>query len=151
MRIQSEPPFELSGGPDGVKHGVKGHIQVSVFPDVGEVVMKHRVGKRPEWGAESRWLYVHLKDKDLRIYVHGTHVVVSERELLPTFTTNAREELMQQAFKHMVLGSDENKRNTVDTPHNRKVIEGILELCEVGLRSRLLAEVHHGAVKGVDQ
>ena len=152
MRIQSEPPFELSGSDtEGVQHAVKGHIQVSVLPDVGEVEMKHRVGQRPGIDAESRWLYINLKDKNLRIYVHGTHVVVAEKELLPTFTTNSREELMEHVFKHMKPGSDENKRPTVDTPQNRRIISEVLELSEIGIRSKLLAGMSHGAAKGVDQ
>ncbi len=150
MRIEGEPPFELSGDSDGTRHAVKGHIQISVFPDVGEIVMKHRVGKRPDIDAESRWLYINLPDKNLRIYIHGTHVVVAERELLPTFSTKSRIELMKLAFKKMRIGSDEKKRNTVDTPQNRRIIEDILEMSEVGTRSRLLAEMTHGAAKGVD-
>lgn len=150
MRIESESPFEISGAPDGVKTAVKDGIQISIFPDVGEVELKHRIGKRPGIDAESRWLYIDLLDKDVRIYVHGTHVVVAEAELLPTFTTNSREELIEEVFRVMQVGSDKNKRYTVDTEQNRKIITEMMGLCELGVRSRLLAEMNYNAAKGVD-
>ena len=145
MRIESEAPFEITPAPDGVKHAVKGSIQISVFPDVGEVVMKHRIGKRPGIDAESRWLYVNLVDQNVKIYVHGTHVVVAAKELLPTFTTNSREELMETAFKHLRAHKTEKNKYIVDTEHNRNVINTIFEEIEMGVRSSLLAEMNHGS------
>ena len=145
MRIEEAPPFELTVAPDGVKTAVKGHIQVSVFPDVGEVKMKHRRAKRPGIQAESRWLYINLVDKNLRIYVHGTHVVVAEAELLGTFTTNSRTELLELAFKHLKAHKTEKNRYVVDTEKNRKIINDIFEMVELGIKSRLLAEMNHSA------
>ncbi len=147
MRIQGDPPFEITNAPDGVKSAVKGHIQVSVFPDVGEVKMKHRIGKRPAADAESRWLYVDLVDKNVRLYVHGTHVVVAEAQLLPTFSTNSREELMELAFKNLRAEKTEKNRYVVDSAHNRKIINDIFEMVELGVRSKLLAEMSFGAAK----
>ena len=107
--------------------------------------MKHRNGKRPEAEAESRWLYIDLVDKDVRIYVHGTHVVVAKAELLPTFTTNSREELMETAFKYIKPHKTEQNRYVVDTEENRHVLNNIFETLEMGVRSRLLAEMNYGA------
>ena len=146
MRIEAEPPFELTPEPDGTKHAVKDHIQISVHPDLGEVVMKHRVGNRPEAGLQSRWLYVYLKDKDVRIYVNGTHVVVAEAELAPTFTENTHEELANLAFKKMKVGKTEKSIYTMDTEHNRRIVAELFRLGEIGARSRLLAKVNHAAV-----
>ena len=145
MRIDSEPPFEITPAPDGVKNAVKGNIQISVFPDVGEVEMKHRIGKRPAADAESRWLYINLVDKNVRIYIHGTHVVVAKAELLPTFRTNSREELMEAVFKNIKPFKTEKNRYVVDTEENRKILDAIFETVEMGIRSRLLAEMNHGA------
>ena len=149
MRITPEPPFEITNAPDRVKHAVKGNIQVSVFPDVGEVEMKHRIGKRPDIEAESRWLCIDLKDKGVNLYVHGTHVVVSEKQLLPTFTTNSLEELMNAAFKALKPDKVQN-RYVIDTPKNRKILAELFILCETGVRSRLLAEISYGQGKGID-
>ena len=144
MRIESEPPFEITNAPDGVKHAVKENIQISVFPDVGEVKMRHKIGMRASVG-ESRWLYITLVDKGVNIYIHGTHVVVSEKKLLPTFTTHSREELMETAFKNLRAHKTEKNKYIVDTEGNRHVLNEIFEEIEMGIRSRLLAEMNHGA------
>ncbi len=145
MRIEAAAPFELTPAPDGVQHAVKSDIQISVFPDVGEVKMKHRVGQRPQADAESRWLYIHLVDKDIRIYIHGTHVVVAKAELLPTFRTHSKEEATNIAFKSFAEGTDARGRRTWDTENNREVFKKALDLAEMGIRSKILSEVQYAA------
>lgn len=145
MRIDAAAPFEITPAPDGVQHAVKANIQISVFPDVGEVQMKHRMGQRPEADAESRWLFIHLVDKDVKIYVHGTHVVVAEANLLPTFSTNSREEVLNKAFKSFTEGTNERGRRTWNTESNRQILNKAMDFAEMGIRSKILAEVQYAA------
>lgn len=83
MRIEPFEPFKLHPDPDGTQHAVKDGIGISVLPDVGEVKIKHRVGIHPSTGEKSRWLFIQAGD--VKVFVNGRHIVITKRDLLPTF------------------------------------------------------------------
>lgn len=86
MRIGKEPPFEIHPEPDGTVHAIREDIQITVLPDVGDFKIFHRVGTKPATGEESRWGVIDLKEKGVKIFLHATHVVVTTRDLNPTFS-----------------------------------------------------------------
>lgn len=82
MKIEPMTPFKIEPEEDGTQHAIHDNIQISVLPDFDNVKIKHRNAVKPfSNGQHTRWLYI--KVDDIKIYVHGTHVVVSKKELNP--------------------------------------------------------------------
>ena len=80
------PPFRLVSEPDGTQRAIKDEIEVTVLPDVA-CVIRHRVGVHKAVGSkgidrQTRWLLVELEGS-IRLFVHGTHVVVTRQDLNP--------------------------------------------------------------------
>ncbi len=141
MFIQPDKPFQITRGADGSQHAVKESIQVTVTPDCGETKVHHRNGTKPATGESSRWLHVNLKDKGLHVFISGTHVVITERDYLPTFDMPTPDRLLEEALKRMKADKDEKGRYVVDTISNRKVLRDLFEMVRDGEKNRLLQSV----------
>lgn len=84
MLIEPCEPFRIHPEPDGT-HCIRDDIAITVTPDVGEVAVKHRVGVNPTKRSQSRWLMIELQGHGLKIFVNGSHVLVTAKDYKPTF------------------------------------------------------------------
>ena len=86
MRIEPGPPFRLIPEPQGTRYFNQDSLQISVLPDC-DCEIKHRNGIHMDLAhvgvRRTRWMPLIL-DNGIRIYIHGTHVVITRQDLLPT-------------------------------------------------------------------
>jgi len=122
MFIGAQPPFELTNEPDGTKHAIKDDIQITVLPDVGDVELKHRVGQQTQGLEQSRWLYGKLGE--LRLYVNGTHVIITKKEMIPTFNRPTIQKTIQDIFKHIKPAKNKRGEYVIE---NEKNVERLAE------------------------
>lgn len=134
MQIQETPPFKLTREPSGVQHAVKDNIQITILPDAGEVLVTHRKGVKPFTSETSRWLHVFLKDSGHRIFINGTHVVVTRKDMLPTFDLRADGEIVESILRHVKIHKNERGAYVLDTKGNREVL--LSHIIEVKERER---------------
>ncbi len=147
MYIQAEPPFAITKDPDGAQHAVRDSIQVTITGDLGEAKVNHRRGSKPEAGAESRWLHIHLKTRRVHIFVAGTHVVVTGKDYLPTFDLKTSDDLLNEAIKLMKADKNERGAYVVDTPNNRQVLARLFDQVRETESNRLLAWARHALAR----
>ncbi len=150
MEISPAPPFEVSQEPDGTQHAVRDNIQVTILPDVGECKVSHRVGQKIEAGKSTRWLHLDLVERGIHVFIHGTHVVVSEKDLNPNFDLQSKEQLLVDAFKYLRVEKDEKGRYVIDTENNRRVVGRLLDLVTDRERDRIWNWVRYTAGKVMD-
>ena len=144
MQIETCAPFRISKDPDGAQHAVKDAIQITVTADLGDVVLNHRVGTKPDAGPDSRWLHAHLQDHGVHVFVSGTHVVVTAKDYLPTFNDlQTPQELMDEALLYMRPEMDGAGRHVVDTENNRRVLLRLFDLVRDQEQNRVMAWIKH--------
>ncbi len=86
MRIDPTPPYALSPRPKGTRNLNQESFQISVLPDCS-CEIKYRNGIHVDLAGDSmrrtRWALLSF-DNGVKIYIHGTHVVITRQDLLPT-------------------------------------------------------------------
>lgn len=147
MQIETLAPFRISKDADGSQHAVKDNIQITTLPDLGEVKINHRRGVKPATQESSRWLHINLVDKGLHIYIHGTHVVVSERDYLPTFDLLDSNTLMNRALKYLQIEKNERGAYIIDTPSNRELLKSLFDTIQDQEKNNLIANIRHAIAK----
>lgn len=138
--IQPQPPFALSTDDEGTQHAIRDDIKISVLSDVPAKI-DHLNANRPFQGKAFRWLVIELEN-NIKIYVHGTHVLVSKKDLVPTFKeSETLDELLEQAFKTMKVEKIDG-RYTAKTEFNKKVLEYILDRATSNARLETVSAVN---------
>lgn len=148
MQIEPQAPFRLSKEPDGTQHAIKDNIQITVLPDVEDCIIKHRVANKPYAEKSARWLLVTIGD--LKMYVNGTHVVVTNRDLNPTFDIPTVNDYVDEVFKRIKIVKDTKGRYIIDTDRNRAKLQTILKSLELDSSASALNKLRHGTDKGLN-
>ena len=147
MQIEPQAPFRISNEKDGTKHAIKNNIQISVFPDVKDVKIKHRVAQKPMANKESRWLYITIGD--LKLYINGTHVLITHEDLVPTFPITEIDEYVEEIIKRLRVTKDEKGRYIVKNPKNKAMVKKVLEVFDLDSRKKALDTLKCGQTRNL--
>lgn len=143
--IQAQLPFALSTEDDGTQHAIRENIKVSVLPDV-KANISHRNANRPFQEKAARWLIVKTED-GLNIYIHGTHVVVTKKELIPTFKEEeTAEDLLNEAFRLMKVEKIDG-RYTAHTKRNKEILAHALDRVQSNTRRETVGTLMYAKAK----